>query len=133
MLAVPKAAAAPVPISASEPLVDMDRLLEFAGGSSASLVEITDLYLTQTEEQLARITKAMDESDPAAIIRLAHSSAGASGVCGIMAMERWFRDLEEIGKQGTLDAAPSVLQKLRRNFGAVKDFLLNSRKNLPLS
>jgi CheY-like chemotaxis protein len=61
-------------------LVDLEHLKEFAGGSRTSLIEITDLYFTQTSEQLDRLEKAAQLDDAATIARIAHSSAGASGV-----------------------------------------------------
>jgi signal transduction histidine kinase/HPt (histidine-containing phosphotransfer) domain-containing protein/BarA-like signal transduction histidine kinase len=113
-----------------EPLVDMDRLNEFSGGSPTSLIEITDLYLTQTTEQLDRLDAALRNNDAAAVMRLAHSSAGASGVCGILAMEPAFRRLEQMGREGRLDGAFALLESLRVNFGLVREFLLNTRQNL---
>ncbi len=112
-----------------EPLVDMDRLNEFSGGSTTSLIEITDLYLTQTTEQLDRLNAALQINDAAAVARLAHSSAGASGVCGILVMEPAFRRLEQMGREGRLDGALALLESLRVNFNLVREFLLNTRQN----
>jgi CheY-like chemotaxis protein len=115
------------------PLVDLDRLTEFAGGSMTSLVEITDLYLAQTHEQLELLATALQRGDAGAVQKLAHSSAGASGVCGIVGMETLFRQMEQLGRAGALHNTSSIFDALCRNFTVVKDFLLNSRHNLPLS
>jgi signal transduction histidine kinase/HPt (histidine-containing phosphotransfer) domain-containing protein len=114
-------------------LVDLDHLNEFAGGSRTSLIEITDLYFTQTSEQLDRIAQAIQENDSATIVRLAHSSAGASGVCGIIAMEPLLRRVEQFGKDNQVSEAATLIPEMRRNFHRVKDFLLNFRQNMPLS
>jgi len=123
----------PVPEATDEPLVELDRLVEFAGGSLTSLVEITDLYLSQTHEQLDRIATALQDGNAPIVLKFAHSSAGASGVCGIVAMERLFRDLERIARDNRLTDAPPVFDALTRAYQLVKDFLLNSRQNMPLS
>jgi len=135
-------AATPLPSTESHPsvpepddssLVDLDHLKEFAGGSRTSLIEITDLYFTQTGEQLDRLEQAMQQGDAEAIARIAHSSAGASGVCGIIAMEPLLRRTEEFGKGNKVPQAAALLPELRRNFHRVKGFLLNFRQNMPLS
>jgi signal transduction histidine kinase/HPt (histidine-containing phosphotransfer) domain-containing protein len=114
-------------------LIDLDRLTEFAGGSKASLLEITDLYLSQTHEQLEALAAALQRGDAPAVVKLAHSSAGASGVCGIVGMETLFRQIEQVSRAGALQSAPPLFESLCRNFTLVKDFLLNSRDKLPLS
>jgi HPt (histidine-containing phosphotransfer) domain-containing protein len=114
-------------------LVDLEHLKEFAGGSRTSLIEITDLYFTQTSEQLDRLEKAAQLDDSATIARIAHSSAGASGVCGIICMEPLLRRAEQFGKDNQVAQFAALLPELRRNFHRVKDFLLNFRQNMPLS
>ncbi|HMJ90159.1 MAG TPA: response regulator [Candidatus Acidoferrum sp.] len=129
----PKDPAAAAMSNPDAPLVDLDRLTEFAGGSMTSLIEITDLYLAQTHEQLELIATALQRGDATAVQKLAHSSAGASGVCGIVGMETLFRQMEQFGRAGAIQNASSLFDALCRNFTIVKDFLLNSRHNLPLS
>jgi len=114
-------------------IIDLDRLVEFSGGSRTSLIEITDLYLTQTREQLERLQTAVEQKDAVALSRLAHSSAGASSVCGIVAMEDLFRQAERLGKENRVDEAIPVARELAVQFERVKAYLLNSRLNLPLS
>jgi len=142
MPATPPKTAAPVPASAptapvaplaEKDMVDWDRLIEFAGGSRTSLIEITDLYFTQTAEQLIRLEAAMQTGDAAGIVRIAHSSAGASGVCGVLAMEPLFRRAEQSAKEGRPAEAAALWPQMKHNFEAVKAYLLNSRENLPLT
>ncbi len=113
--------------------IDLDRLIEFSGGSRTSLFEITDLYLTQTREQLRRMQGAGDLKDSAALARLAHSSAGASGVCGLLTMEALFRQVEMLAKEQRIDDIVPLLAELSRQFERARTFLLNSREKLPLS
>ena len=124
---------APTKILSDAELIDMDHLMEFSGGSRTSLFEITDLYFSQTTEQLDRLEAAFEQHDAAAVARIAHSSAGASGVCGILAMESLFRRAERFGKENCVVEAAALLPELRQNFERVKTLLLNSRQNLPLS
>jgi signal transduction histidine kinase/HPt (histidine-containing phosphotransfer) domain-containing protein len=121
------------PRCTDEELVDYDRLIEFSGSSRTSLIEITDLYFSQTTEQLAALEAAVEQQDTAGAIRFAHSSAGASGVCGILAMETLFRSVERLAKENRVAESAVLLPQLRENFERVKVSLLNSRQNLPLS
>jgi len=121
------------PSEADASMIDFDHLLEFAGGSRESLIEITDLYFSQTGEQLVKLKTAWQAGDATAVARLAHSSAGASGVCGIRAMEHLFREAEKLGKAGQLPELESVLAAMVSTFERIRALVLNSRDNLPLS
>ena len=114
-------------------LIDLDRLMEFSGGSRTSLMEITDLFINQTTEQLKGLEAAIMQKDAAAVARIAHSAAGAAGVCGITAMEAEFRGLEQLGKSGRTTTAAPVLTQLTALFERTKVSLFNSRQNLSLS
>ena len=129
----PATAAAFVPAEDTATLYDLDRLLDFAGGSRSCLIEITDLYFNQTAGQLDLMEAALGRGDAAEVSRLAHSSAGASGVCGILAMEPLFREAEHLGKQNRVAEVSPVLMALRQNFARVQAALLNSREKMPLS
>jgi HPt (histidine-containing phosphotransfer) domain-containing protein len=122
----------PAPVSDAE-LIDMERLLEFSGGSRTSLIEITDLYFGQTTEQLARLETAVQQHNAPEVASVAHSSAGASGVCGIVIMETLFRRAERFAKDKRVTDAGALLPEMHENFARVKALLLNSRQNLPLS
>ncbi len=113
--------------------IDFDRLIEFSGGSRTSLFEITDLYLQQTGEQLNHMQSALDQNNPTEAARFAHSSAGASGVCGVVVMEMLFRRAEQLGKDNRVPELANILSNLRTRFEQVKVSLLNSRQNMPLS
>jgi CheY-like chemotaxis protein/HPt (histidine-containing phosphotransfer) domain-containing protein len=128
----PSAEQAPTPDEIAE-MIDLDRLTEFAGGSRTSLIEITDLYINQTTEQLDGIRGAIEQNDAATVARLAHSAAGASGVCGILVMESLFRRAEQLGKESRVLETIDVHKKMRAQFERVKVCLLNSRQNMPLS
>ena len=121
------------PSEADAEMIDFDHLLEFAGGSRTSLIEITDLYFSQTGDQLLQLQIAWRAGDAAAVVRLAHSSAGASGVCGIRAMEHLFREAEQLSKAGQILELEPVLAAMTSTFARVQALVLNSRDNMPLS
>ena len=121
------------PILRDEELIDFESLVEFSGGSRTSLIEITDMYLNQTGEQLQQLERVVQRHDAREIARIAHSAAGASAVCGIVSMEALFRRAEQLGLNGAAAAVAPVLGQMQAIFGRVRTSLLNSRQNMPLS
>ena len=127
---VPAAAAllpnAPVVLQGG-PKIDMHRLMEFAGGSEESLVEIIDLYLNQTKGQIEQMRAELARQNKGELARLAHTCAGASAICGIESLVPLIRDLEARCKNGGAAEAPSVLDKIVAEFDRVSAFLLRTR------
>ncbi len=121
------------PVLRDEELIDFESLVEFSGGSRTSLIEITDMYLNQTGEQLQQLERVVQRQDAREIARIAHSAAGASAVCGIVSMEALFRRAEQLGLNGAAAAVAPVLGQMQVIFGRVRTSLLNSRQNMPLS
>jgi signal transduction histidine kinase/AmiR/NasT family two-component response regulator/HPt (histidine-containing phosphotransfer) domain-containing protein len=117
-------AAIPLPLweAGNEP-VDMDRLQEFSGGNQSTLLEIVELSLQQTTEQLEQIGQALTRAEGGRVSNIAHSCAGASATCGMVAMASLMRQVEHCGKAGDLAAASQLLQEAHRQFERTKQFL----------
>ena len=108
--------------------VDMERLLEFAGGSAESLQELIALYLRQTAQQLEAIRAALHAGNTTEAGRVAHSCAGASGTCGMTQIVPPLHALERICKHGDAAPAQAVLATATQEFDRIQRFL-NSQKN----
>ncbi len=108
--------------SREEP-VDTRRLAEFTDGTVENLRELVELYLTQTARQLQQLETAVRAGAAAEIRALAHSSAGASGTCGISRLAAMLRELENHALQNQLDAAPELCAAILREFDVVRAFL----------
>jgi CheY-like chemotaxis protein len=109
--------------AAAEPPVDMDRLLDFTSGDPANLRELVDLYLKQTQEQMGQIEAAIKSADAQELRRVAHSCAGASATCGMKKLAPMLRDLERMGMEQKLDAAPRLCQDAVDEFKRIRGFL----------
>lgn len=118
----------PVDRPASEPKVDTDRLMECAGGSPESLVEIIDLYLQQTGGQIEEMRRELANQNKGQVARLAHQCAGASGLCGINSLVPLVRELEAGCKNTGSDGAGLLLGKIEKEFLSVRDYLLVLKK-----
>jgi CheY-like chemotaxis protein/HPt (histidine-containing phosphotransfer) domain-containing protein len=114
-----------VPPSAlvEQPPIDMDRLNEFAGGNVDNFNELVALYFQQTTEHLGQIRAALAEKSPERASRVAHSCAGASATCGMVAMVPLLRQLEYLGQAGNLTAAVALFPVIEREFDRIQRHL----------
>jgi CheY-like chemotaxis protein/HPt (histidine-containing phosphotransfer) domain-containing protein len=112
----------PDPATDSAP-VDLERLFEMSGPDEASVRELTDLYLTQTQEQMAALRTALDTRSPRDLEHVAHKAAGASSTCGMVAVVPHLRELENLGRNGQLDGADAILQKAMLELDRIRLFL----------
>ncbi|MFM1768719.1 MAG: hypothetical protein RJA22_1248 [Verrucomicrobiota bacterium] len=119
----PAEAAGPVP---ADP-VDLDRLMDFAGGSPEGFLELVTLYKNQTHEQLAQLRAAVEGGNAAEASRIAHSCAGASATCGMVAMVPLLRRIERLGQDRRVAAALPLLPQLDQEFARLKAFLQNQK------
>jgi HPt (histidine-containing phosphotransfer) domain-containing protein len=101
----------------------MERLMEFANNDPASLRELVDLYLSQTEGRLAKLQAAVQNFSAKEVQQLAHSSAGASATCGMLGIYTPLKELETMAIQGSLDRAPEAMARVHREFAAIQTFL----------
>jgi CheY-like chemotaxis protein/HPt (histidine-containing phosphotransfer) domain-containing protein len=106
--------------SEAEPCVDFDRLMEFAGGNQETFEELIQLYLSQTRQQLAEINKAIRQGNISTAASVAHSSAGASATCGMVAIVPILRQLEQCGKVGDLELLPKLCQAAQGEFERIE-------------
>jgi signal transduction histidine kinase/HPt (histidine-containing phosphotransfer) domain-containing protein len=123
-VAASEAPAQPVAASstATLPPVDMSRLNEFSGGVADNLNELVTLYLKQTGEQLGQIQTALGQKDLATTSRVAHSCAGASATCGMMAIVPILRNLEQASGAGDAAASNRFGKEAAAEFERIKTY-----------
>ena len=105
--------------------VDMARLHE-AGGDE--LFDILDIYMGQMSESLERLTAAIAAGNAGEVDLIAHNCAGTSANCGIVAVVRPLRALEQMGREGSLDGAEAFGHQVVLEFERVKVFLQENLK-----
>jgi signal transduction histidine kinase/HPt (histidine-containing phosphotransfer) domain-containing protein len=107
----------------STALVDLDRLLDFAGGVTEHFTELVGLYLKQTTEQLRQIRLALEVGALPQVATISHSCAGASATCGMMTIVPLLRKLEHLANQNDLAGCGSILKTIDQEFELIKAFL----------
>jgi CheY-like chemotaxis protein/HPt (histidine-containing phosphotransfer) domain-containing protein len=110
------------PVSLDTP-VDVQRLMDFAGGSSENFAELVTLYIKQTSEQLRQIRFAHQEGVFASVASLSHSCAGASATCGMMTIVPILRQLEHCALANDLPGCVPLLASVDHEFSRIKQFL----------
>jgi len=110
--------------------VDMARLSEFSGDMDDGFRELVDLYLTQTTQQLEQLRLAVDNGNAERVNRLAHSCAGASSTCGMIAIVPLLRELEQLGADNNLAGAPEIFLSVTAEFDRIRTFLQTHPKFL---
>jgi two-component system, sensor histidine kinase and response regulator len=109
------AAAAPMPSDATTPVFDRDALLERLGGDPSLAFEIVQLFIEDCPVQLAAIQGAVAARDAKAVRATAHALKGSAGNLGASALLAAARALEDIGRDGRLEAmAPAWLELERQ-------------------
>lgn len=102
------------------PPVDLARLHEAMGDE---VEEILDIYLIQTAENLEKLMAAIAAGNANEVRLIAHNCAGTSANCGMDALVHSLRELERMGREGSLVGAAALGQQAVSEFHRVKVFL----------
>jgi len=108
---------------AEEAPVDIERFTEMSGPDEASVRELSDLYFTQTDEQMKELTAAIQAGAAKDVERVAHKAAGASSTCGMIAVVPALRELERQAREGRLDQAETLAKDILQNLKRIRAFL----------
>jgi two-component system sensor histidine kinase/response regulator len=116
--------AAPFAAAANdEPIVDLERLSELAGGDDGSIRDLANLYLTQTTSQLEELEAAVKTGAVKEVERIAHKSSGASATCGMNSIVPILRELERQGREGALSGAEALVVQACKELERIRVFL----------
>ena len=99
-------------MSASEPILDIDALLESVGDDRDLLDEMAATFHAEAPGWIASLRTAIESGQAEAIFRVAHSVAGAVGYFRAAGVRQRAADLEAMGRAGRLDGASAQLDQL---------------------
>ena len=80
-------------------------LLDNLGGDVEFLKELVDAYLDSTPGLLAVMRQAVSDGDAAGLQRAAHTLKTGSASMGALALAALCKQLEDMGRSGSLDGA----------------------------
>jgi two-component system sensor histidine kinase/response regulator len=113
---------APDPTEADEPgpAFDEASALAYAGGDRQLLSELLGIFVADCPGQLQALRAAGVGSDPAALMRAAHTLSGSLRVLGATAAIALVGPLEALGREGRLEGAAALLARLEPELERVR-------------
>jgi two-component system, sensor histidine kinase and response regulator len=82
--------------------------------------EVLTVFLADAPVRVAAIDEAIRSGEGQSLQRAAHALKGAAGSIGATSLQASCRELEEIGKAGTLDGAPDLGRRIHEEFARVR-------------
>jgi PAS domain S-box-containing protein len=105
----------------------IDNLREVAGADSL-LAEVTDHFIAELPPAVALLETHAANGDSAALAQLAHRMASTALACGATRVAEVCRELEQAARGASMWLAPGLIARLREEFAAARDALLEYRK-----
>ena len=97
--------------------VELGKFREIMGEAGA---EVIALFLEETVDLLAGLQEAVVQGDTKRMQRLAHTLKGSSATLGAMALSELGKELEIMGRQGTLEGATEKVTQIEAEFERVR-------------
>ena len=98
----------------------LDDLVETIGGDREFLGELLQTYFDDAPKLLAAMHAALDTGDADEFRRAAHSLKSNSISFGAMQLSRLCKELEDMGKAGTLDGAGGRISSAEEEYARVR-------------
>ena len=98
----------------------LDGLLETVGGDREFLGELLQTYFDDAPKLLGAMHAALDAGDADEFRRAAHSLKSNSNSFGAMQLSRMCKELEDMGKAGTLEGAGSKIISAEEEYTRVR-------------
>ena len=105
----------------------IDNLREVAGADSL-LAEVTDHFIAELPPAVTLLETHAANGDSAALGQLAHRMASTALACGATRVAEVCRELEQAARGASMWLAPGLIARLREEFAAARDALLEYRK-----
>jgi CheY-like chemotaxis protein len=119
----PPAARAAPPAKVLEPSAIANlRALEDEGAEDL-FARVVETYLENADRLGRTLRDALAAGDPAAMARAAHTLKSSSGQVGARRLSALCKELEALGRAGSMEGAPELGQAIEEEFEAVKEAL----------
>lgn len=99
-------------------------------GADNLLLKVIASYLDSSAALLQRIREAVEAADADALHRAAHTLKTPSAALGALGVSELCRELETMGRSGTLEGARALLARLEGEYGKVRAALERHRAML---
>jgi signal transduction histidine kinase/CheY-like chemotaxis protein/HPt (histidine-containing phosphotransfer) domain-containing protein len=110
----------PTAMNEPGPALDEASTLAYAGGDRQLLGELLGIFVADCPGQLQALRDAGAGSDPAALMRAAHTLSGSLRVLGATAAIAFVAPLEALGREGRLEGAATLLARFEPELERVR-------------
>lgn len=98
----------------------LENLREMIGGDDAFLQELIDTFLGEAPQLLADMRQAVENEDAPLLRLAAHTLKSNSAEFGAMTLSSLCKQLEAMGKAGTLEGAAEMVTQAEAEYEQVK-------------
>jgi len=98
----------------------LERLRKTVGGDAAVLAELIDSFLEDAPKLLTTLRQASEKGDAAGMRLAAHSLKSNAADFGAMHFSNLCKELEQLGKAGTLDGATALVEQVEVEYEKVR-------------
>ncbi len=105
----------------------LDNLLATVGGDRAFFSEMIDTFLADSPKLIAAMRLALDSNNAEDLRRAAHTLKSNSANFGAANLSRMAKDLEEMGRVGTLGNAADKIAQFESEYDRVRGALQKAR------
>ena len=106
-----------------EKLIDLEVALDRLGGDKEFLFELLDEMNDQIGPTLADIEAAVASNDFDQLRSVSHGIKGASANLGVDRITVYFKQLEQMGVEKTVDGAKEIIEKIKKAHIELLEFL----------
>lgn len=107
----------------NERIIDLEVALERLGGDREFLLELFDELNDQMGPTLNNIESALESADYDQLRHVAHGMKGASSNLGADKISVYFKQLEQMGLDKSVDGAKEILVKIKQAHTELLDVL----------
>jgi HPt (histidine-containing phosphotransfer) domain-containing protein len=98
----------------------LDKLLALVGGDPALLGDLIDSFLQDTPPLLVALRRCLEEGNAAGLRQAAHPLKSSSSDFGADKLSNLARQLEALGKAGTLEGAADLVDRAEAEYARVE-------------
>ncbi|HEX2148817.1 MAG TPA: Hpt domain-containing protein [Actinomycetota bacterium] len=92
-------------------------------GHEGFLARIATVFLDDADRRLEQMDRALESSDPEAVVMAAHTLKGSCSYLGAVRLAELCRAFEERADKGNLEAGTEAAEEIRRELATVKAVL----------
>jgi len=105
------------------------RLEQLAGGDNRFLIDFIDTFLEAAPKMIGDLKQSLDDGDANNLRLVAHTLKSNSAALGASRLSELCKELEELGKNDTLDAAPAKVDLVELEFVPIITALESMRED----